>query len=75
MKDQFFGRQFVYAIAGMALLYLSSAIIYAYGGESVAIIIIFTATFLLALWRLEYGLFVAFAEIFSGCVRCYLSLL
>lgn len=63
MKDQFFGKAFWATFAGLALAFVIAFFSLHTGVEAIFLAIIALATLLLATHKLEYGLYIALAEL------------
>jgi len=66
LKDQWFGKTFWITLAALAGCFLLSIAVFHNVGEGFFLITAGIGVLVLTIWRLEYGLFAAFAELFAN---------
>ena len=66
MKKQFFGKTFWYCLLGIALAHLVAFFVLHTPVEAVIVVVAILIVLGLSIWKLELGLFIAFAELFVG---------
>ena len=66
MKKQFFGKTFWWCLLGIALAHLIAFFVLHTPIEAIVVVAVGLTVFGLSIWRLELGLFIAFAELMVG---------
>lgn len=66
MRDQWFGKTFWLTLGALAGCFLLSIAVFHNLGEGILLTVIGCGVLALTIWRLEYGLLAAFAELFAN---------
>lgn len=66
MRDQFIGKPFWLTLGLLALVFGVSIVVFKTAFVLPVMLVLMIATFCIAVWRLEYGLAIAFAELFAN---------